>query len=125
MTTQFDLQQPLIFVDGEAEGPSGTAEVRLVLDTGTNQTILRSAVLRYLGYSVTPVAGVLNAVGGTAAAAEIEIARLTILENEMLDMPVLAADLPWTVPAEGLLGIDFFRDRILTIDFRQGHIDLN
>ena len=39
-------------------------------------------------------------------------------------MPVLARDLPPTTSVEGLLGLDFLRGGVLTIDFIQGEITL-
>jgi hypothetical protein len=39
-------------------------------------------------------------------------------------VPVLAHTLAASVSASGLLGLDFLRDQVLTIDFRAGQITL-
>ncbi len=41
-----------------------------------------------------------------------------------IGLRVLAHDLPTEAAVDGLLGLDFFRDLSLTIDFRAGQIDL-
>jgi hypothetical protein len=38
--------------------------------------------------------------------------------------PTEAHDLPLEANVDGLLGLDFVRDQVLTIDFRTGTIDL-
>ncbi len=38
--------------------------------------------------------------------------------------PVLAYSLPASASVSGLLGLDFLRDHLLTIDFRTGQMDL-
>jgi len=40
------------------------------------------------------------------------------------NFPVVAHDLPPAVTVDGLLGLDFFRDLVLTLDFARGRIDL-
>jgi hypothetical protein len=38
--------------------------------------------------------------------------------------PVIAHTLPPSAPVDGVLGLDFFRNQELTIDFRKGMITL-
>jgi len=50
--------------------------------------------------------------------------RLSALGQHHFGLRVLAHDLPIAADVDGLLGADFFRDKILTIDFRTGSISL-
>jgi predicted aspartyl protease len=49
--TSFDLDGDLIFVDAVVVGPSGQADVRLVLDTGAVLTTLVPRVVESIGYT--------------------------------------------------------------------------
>jgi hypothetical protein len=44
--------------------------------------------------------------------------------QERTDFPVLAHTLPPSASVDGLLGLDFLRRQIVTIDFRRGIISL-
>jgi predicted aspartyl protease len=125
LTVVFDATGPLIVLDAEATGPVRMERVNLILDTGATQSVFRPQILRHLGYTI-PIGGIsVTAATGSVSAPDIVLDRLVTLERDEIDFPVLALDLPWSVPAEGLLGLDFLRGRVLTIDFRQGHIELN
>jgi hypothetical protein len=50
MAHPFNAQQGLIIVQAEVEGPTGTASLRLALDSGATDTLLNAAKLRPLGY---------------------------------------------------------------------------
>jgi hypothetical protein len=49
---------------------------------------------------------------------------MTALGLHQLGIRVLAFDLPQATGVDGLLGLDFLRDNVLTIDFRAGVISL-
>ncbi len=63
---------------------------------------------------------------GTAVetAPRLMVNRLSALGMHALGLRVLAHDLPAEAAVDGLLGLDFFRDLSLTIDFRAGQITL-
>jgi hypothetical protein len=50
MSFPFNAQRGLILVDAELEGPSGSAMLRLALDTGATDTLINAAVLVAIGY---------------------------------------------------------------------------
>jgi hypothetical protein len=50
--------------------------------------------------------------------------RLTALGRERLGFPVLGHTLPPSAGVDGLLGVDFFRGLVLTIDFGAGQVHL-
>ena len=52
------------------------------------------------------------------------VGKISTLGQNRLNFPVLAHNLPATSKVDGLLGLDFFRDLSLTIDFRAGMIEL-
>jgi hypothetical protein len=62
--------------------------------------------------------------GGVVQSLRLPILSLTALGQTRTNMPVLARALPPTTSAEGLLGLDFLRGSVLTIDFINGEITL-
>lgn len=50
--------------------------------------------------------------------------RFSALGQHRLGLSVLAHGLPATTGIDGLLGLDFLRGSVLTIDFLQGQIGL-
>lgn len=71
------------------------------------------------GYRVQVTTG-----SGVEFAPQLELARLTVLGRERADFPVLAHTLPPSAGVDGLLGLDFFRGQLLTIDFHAGQLHL-
>jgi hypothetical protein len=66
--TSFQLDGDLILVDAVVRGPSGRANVQLVVDTGAVLTTLAPSVARSIGYS--PETSIKPTVTRTAAAVE-------------------------------------------------------
>lgn len=52
MSTRFDPEYGLVVVPTEFAGPSGTAILRLALDTGATGTLINTRPLVALGYTV-------------------------------------------------------------------------
>ena len=55
----------------------------------------------------------------------VMVRRIIALGQNLLDLPVLAHTLPPTAGIDGLLGLDFLRERLLEINFRQGLLSLS
>ena len=62
---------------------------------------------------------------GVELAPLVKLQRLVAMGQERLDLPVLAHTLPPTAGIDGLLGLDFLRERLLEIDFRRGLLSLS
>ena len=54
----------------------------------------------------------------------VTLKRLGALGRHAVGLTVLAHNLPAEAAVDGLLGLDFFRSLLLTIDFRAGWITL-
>lgn len=127
MSSAFDPHQGLIIVNSEIVGASGTAVLRLALDTGATTTLINSDMLLSIGYDSTLSQSRLQitTASGIEAVPQINVKRLAALGREVIDFPVLSFTLPPTAGVDGLLGLDFFRVKRLEIDFRQGSITLD
>lgn len=108
--TSFELDGDLIVVDAIAIGPSGKAEVRLVLDTGAVLTALIPTIAESIGY--TSAARVARSAMRTAAAVEygyiVRLVQLQALGFTAPDVHVDVADLGHGI--DGVLGMNILSD---------------
>jgi predicted aspartyl protease len=126
MSQAFNGTAGLIFVEAVISGPAGKASARLVLDTGATSTSLNLKVLRSVGYDPDGATDFVSVATGTAVkkVPRLMINRLSALGQHAIGLRVLAHDLPAVAAVDGLLGLDFFRNLSLSIDFRAGQITL-
>ena len=127
MTTYFNPAENHIAVLARLFGPKGDSTARLVLDTGASRTLVNRDIVERLGYSLSadlPTARV-------ATGSRIEnmpmlvVSRIAALGRDLTNLEVLCHNLPAGTTIDGLLGLDFFRNQRLTIDFREGLITLD
>lgn len=124
MSQGFNASAGLILVEAEVSGPMGKAGAILVLDTGATTTSLNANLLRSIGYepdSATESARMATATA-VLVAPRLMVNRLSALGQHAIGLRVLAHNLPAEAAVDGLLGLDFFRDLSLLIDFRAGQL---
>ena len=116
----------LIVVNAELTGPTGSTRARVALDTGATCTMLRLDLIASIGYDPSASRERFPFVTGSAmqAAPRLRLDRLLALGQERRGMLVVCHTLPSAAMVDGLLGLDFFRDRELCLDFRAGALTL-
>ena len=119
MSFSFDPQQGLIFVSAELWGPSGSAVLRLALDTGATFTVVNIGMLVALGYDPALIADRIQVTTGSGVefVPRVPLNKIVALGQTHTDFPVLGHTLPPSTGVDGLLGLDFFRGWSLNIDF--------
>jgi len=125
-TYPFNSKQVPIFVEAQATGPIGILDLKLLLDTAATMSSIKLASLVYLGFDLSqPLRQVQMATGSAIGLAPVfALTRLSALGQHRFIFPVIGHTPP--VPdVDGLLGLDFLRDQILTVDFRLGQITLS
>lgn len=85
-------------------------KIKLLLDTGSSYTVIRSSLLQSLGYNCQQA---LNTLKITTAKGVINVPKITVssfscLVYQINNFSLVAYDLPAVTYVEGLLGIDFF-----------------
>ena len=127
MTLRFDPDGGTILVTAVITGIATEAAARMALDTGANMTMLNSELASNLGYDLeTPERMVrIATASGIVRAPQLAIRRVAALGQQRLNFPIICKSLPDGVSVDGLLGLDFFRNQRLTIDFREGTITLD
>jgi hypothetical protein len=126
MAVPFNPAARSVLVPVIVGGPRQAVAFRFAVDTGATQTTIRSELLRVLGYDLNRPVGRkrIRFAGGTATIPLFRVASLTSLGQSRTDFVAAAQDLPPTVEADGLLGLDFFRGLVLTLDFSRGLVSL-
>jgi len=127
MSFPFNPHQGLVIVQAELDGPSGKAVVRLALDTGATGTLINAALFVAVGYdpALAPNRIQVTTGSGVAFVPRISVNKISALGQERENFPILCHTLPSSASVDGLLGLDFLRGQMLTIDFRNGQIDLS
>ena len=126
MSFRFYPNRGLIIVSAELWGPSGSAVLRLALDTGATGTLVNVGMLVALGYDPAMAPDRVQVTTGSG----VEFVPLVILDGisalgrKTANFPELGHTLPPSAGVDGLLGLDFIRGLSLTIDFRNGQIAL-
>jgi predicted aspartyl protease len=126
VTHPFDPRSGLIIVHTELTGPSGSAILRLALDTGATSTLVNVGMLVAVGCdpATAPERVQVTTGSGVELVPVVFLDKVTALGQARSDFVVLGHSLPASAGIDGLLGLDFFREQALTIDFRQGEITL-
>ncbi len=88
--------------------------------------MISTRILNRIGYSTDASESdiQIRTASGIEQVAEVTLDKIEALQQEWLTFPVLAHTLPEGAPVNGLLGLDYMRNRKLEIDFRLGRIDL-
>jgi predicted aspartyl protease len=126
MTWPFNPQANSIIVRAELTGPLGSLIIRLALDTGATRTLVTPAILTAIGYDLTAATQSVQMVtaSSTLPAPLIIVSKINALGLDRLNLPIIGHTLPVGCQLDGLLGLDFLQNTILTIDFRAGQITL-
>src|SRR5262249_16622491 len=117
--TPFNAQQGLIIIRTRLFGPSGDAMARLALDTGASSTLISKDLLILIGYDPDALPQTVHFTTGSGieSASRLPIDKIEVLGQERLSFSVIAHTLPPSAAIDGVLGLDFFRNHVLTLDF--------
>ena len=104
----------------------GSAILRLALDTGATGTLVNVGMLMVVGCdpAVSTDSVQVTTGSGVELVRRVELDGIRALGVSRKGFSVLGHSLPPSSGIDGLLGLDFFRDQSLTIDFRRGEITL-
>jgi predicted aspartyl protease len=126
MSVRFNPNRGLIIVPAELTGPTGAAILRLALDTGATGTLVNASMLVAVGYdlALAPERIEMTTGSGMEYAPRIAVSKIRALGQTRDNLPILGHTLPPSSGVDGLLGLDFFRGQIFTVDFQNGVIAL-
>jgi hypothetical protein len=127
MSYPFNAAQGPIIVEGSLSGPTGQADVRLILDTGATTSLVRSPILIAVGYDpdASPDRVAVAMGNGVEILPRLILNRFSALGRHRVGFRVVAHSLPPAAGIDGLLGLDFLRSSVLTVDFPAAQITLS
>jgi hypothetical protein len=126
MALPFDAQRGLIVIPTRLWGPQGDVVVRLALDTGATRTMINRDPLVFIGYDPAGIGPRVEVTTGSGVefVPELSIRSVQALLQTRADFAVLCHTLPPSATVDGVLGLDFMRDRRLIVDFRAAAVSL-
>ena len=121
---KFDKKQKAIIVSVAIEIDEIAGELDFIVDTGSPETLISDKAMRLMG--CTPVNSFddvpIQTVSGGATAYRYMIDNISALGVSRQNLKILSLPMPSGSGAHGLLGLDFFENTRLTIDFKTEEI---
>ena len=126
MIFKFNPLSGLIIIPVRFWGPKGDAIIQMALDTGASQTLINWDIAILLGYDPAAVRKRVKiaTASGLEFAPKMTVTKIQALGVVKNNFSLLCHTLPQSTNVEGLLGLDFFRNTVLKLDFIKGHIHL-
>lgn len=127
MRFSFTYEHGLIIVPVRLTGKQKIYTAHLALDTGATRTMINNHIAVYLGYdpATSKERIQITTASGVEFSSMIQVQMLEALGAKRESFPLLCHTLPPSAAIDGLLGLDFFRNTILTIDFQQKVLTLS
>ncbi|MBN2542816.1 retropepsin-like domain-containing protein [bacterium] len=126
MKVNFDPKQGLIPIQTRLFGSHTDTIVRLALDTGATGTMINWDVAVLLSYDPASVKERVQVTTGSGVefAPRILIRKVEALGLTSVNFPVLCHTLPPSATVDVVLGLDFFRGKLLIIDLNEGFVNV-
>jgi hypothetical protein len=126
MSEPFDPTLGTICVTAMLTGPAATVELFLALDTGSTASLVSEVLLRAAGLDLSQPAGMaqITSGGGVVSRPMVTALRFAALGATVKDYQIVCHTLPPSAGVDGVLGLDFFTGRVLTIDFTNNTLNL-
>ena len=125
--TKFDPHADLILVEAVLTGPRGPFAAKLILDIGANVSAIDPVILEQIGLDpskhAVEVFEVFTA-SGRETRVVVQVASVEAIKTKKPDLLMVCHSVPPHSGAYGVLGLDFIRDRRLTIDMTKGTLRL-
>lgn len=98
--------------------------LNLALDTGANRTVISYEAMATAGFEIGQTARQyeLATGGGKILVPEVVLPKIYSLGAVKQNLPIFVHNLPSSAQIDGVLGLDFLRGHILTVDFKIGEI---
>ncbi len=125
---RFDPSAPVLVVFATIEGrqPGRRRRLKVALDTGATYTMIPWEIAQALGYHPERSRRriELMTASGMVIVPLVKVKEIRALGQTVRELDVLVHDLPPGGRVEGLLGLNFLRSFKLTLDFKQGTLEL-
>ena len=126
MKLSFNPQKGLIIIPTRLWGPQSDSVIRLALDTGATGSMINWDILVLLGYDPAAVQNRIQMTTGSGVefVPVVSCSRIQALGFERKDFQILCHTLPPSATVDGVLGLDFLREKKVVLDFREGKLSI-
>jgi len=126
MRFNFDKKSGLILVPITIKGSVRIVEAVFALDTGASTSVISFDVLQNAGYSKNDLITKTSITTGSKVenASIFKIKSIKAFNLIRNNFEIISYDLPVTTFVDGLLGLNFFRNKDLFISFKTGTVEL-
>ena len=123
----FDKRLPLIVVPVTIKVENEIARFDFAVDTGATVSLINTAVMTSLGYKKEDSIRTIQTVTASKieTAYEFQIDNIRAIGLTRRNFKVISRSLPVGLGIDGLLGLNFFKNKELTIDFKLSEIRMN
>ena len=123
-TVKFDRKAGMIIVPATVKINDKLKRLYLAVDTGALITLIDSDVMKSIGYTVANSTGTTHTVTAsrTETVYEYKIDNIMALGLIRRNFKVISRSLPMGLGIDGLLGLNFFRNQELIVDFKLSEI---
>jgi predicted aspartyl protease len=115
----------ILLVNAEVIGPHGSHLVRMILDTGATYTMIHPDALVKIGCEPLSLEKrrIVTA-SGVEFVSFTPLPEIRVLGQTFHDLEICVHDLPQSLPAEGLLGLNFLRHFNIHLNFLNGYLEI-
>jgi predicted aspartyl protease len=126
VTFKFSPKNGLILVNALVKGPRSNGTLSLALDTGATFTLINQSRLLQMGYDLKENKDRTQIVTGSGIefVSRINVESMSVLGIEHKDFQIICHTLPPSAGIDGLLGLNFFKQERLCIDFRANTLEV-
>ncbi len=123
---QFDPDAIGILLDVKLSGPKETKKIKMLLDTGASLCIIPFEIANILGYKpyITTESVNITTASGVESMPTITLESISVLGLKAENVITVCHDLPETSRVDGLLGLSYLKNFKLTLDFKNGILEL-
>jgi len=127
VSLRFTPNKGLIVCPTRIWGPSGDVGARLALDTGATGSSIDAELLKLIGYDPASSPNLIQLTTGSRVELTpvISAKHIEALGMVRSHFEFVSHTFPKSSSVAGVLGLDFFTDQQLLIDFRHGLVTLN
>lgn len=121
-----DINARVILVDAVVRGPARDHAVRMILDTGSSYTLLAPEILLDIGCDLYKSVrrGPISTASGLEYTTFVSVPSIEALSQRVKSLDICVHSPPPTIPARGLLGLNFLRHFNIHLNFLDGNIEI-
>lgn len=124
MTTRYLSANGCPVVSVEVVDSTTSIHAMLMVDTGATFTSLNHKLLKQIGVKTSKNKSIIVSAAGVFETTSATIKKVRLGDIAQSNLTVVALDLPTASEIDGVLGVDFFKNRKLTIDFKKHTIEV-